>query len=57
MKFCHPQWEEEKRYLDSELKQLKDHPPYFNDYWYLLSFFICVLLEVKRFMLVDVIPV
>lgn len=38
LEFCHPRWPEERKFLESELKDLdKMSPKYFKDYWYVLQ--------------------
>ena len=35
IKFCHPRWPEEEKYLKQEIDNLDDvNPQYFSDFWY-----------------------
>ncbi|KAL4232901.1 hypothetical protein ACF0H5_007588 [Mactra antiquata] len=45
LKFCHPRWPEEKKFLDSEQDQLKkSHTKYLSDWWNWFDWFCYALL-------------
>uniref|UniRef100_F6VFN8 Ion transport domain-containing protein n=1 Tax=Ciona intestinalis TaxID=7719 RepID=F6VFN8_CIOIN len=53
MKFCHPKWPEEHKYLESETKYLDDLlPSYFSDFWnyfdWIVYFFQLIVLIRKH---------
>lgn len=44
--YCHPQWPEERRYLDQEIKSLDEHKPLvFHDSWNYLEWITCAMLS------------
>ncbi|XP_041358930.1 transient receptor potential cation channel subfamily V member 3-like isoform X1 [Gigantopelta aegis] len=48
LKFCHPQWPDERMFLESELKTLaKLNPNYFSDYWNIFDWLCYFLLLVS----------
>ncbi|XP_041483954.1 transient receptor potential cation channel subfamily A member 1-like isoform X2 [Lytechinus variegatus] len=55
-KFCHPQWPQERQYLDQEVSDIKDQAPsYFSDKWNLFDWLIYIsLLIVTLLHVVDI---
>ena len=45
LRYCHPKWPEEQRYLDQEIKSLDEHKPLiFHDSWNYLEWITCSML-------------
>ena len=45
LRYCHPQWPEERRYLEQEIKSLdEDKPLIFHDSWNYLEWITCAML-------------
>nr|XP_054772159.1 transient receptor potential cation channel subfamily A member 1-like [Lytechinus pictus] len=55
-KFCHPQWPQERQYLDQEVSDIKEQAPsYFSDKWNLFDWLIYIsLLIVTLLHVVDI---
>ncbi|KAK2177712.1 hypothetical protein NP493_583g02067 [Ridgeia piscesae] len=48
MKYCHPRWPEEQKYLQQEIENLDDvNPQYFNDFWNIFDWICYTLLFVS----------
>ncbi|KAI0229397.1 hypothetical protein LSAT2_020202 [Lamellibrachia satsuma] len=48
IKFCHPRWPEEEKYLQQEINNLDDvTPQYFNDFWNIFDWICYALLLVS----------